>query len=75
MQNNTFLETICLKAVVKMILNCLSLKTLCHTHKTEAARFHFSVSANLALFMNTEKQAIEKVVLFVLSGKRQWYPD
>lgn len=50
-------------------------------HKTEAAIFHFPVSANLALFVNTgkavnvyEKQVIEKVVLFVLSGKPQWYP-
>lgn len=66
-----------------MILNCLSLKTLCHIYKTEAAKFHFPVSANLVLFMNTEKagnvyvhQAIEKVVfLCVLSGKPQWYPS
>lgn len=82
MQNNTFLETILLKELVKMILNCLSLKTLCHIHETETAKFHFPVSANLALFMNTEKagnvyvqQAIEKVVLFVLSGKPSWYPS
>lgn len=54
-QSNTFLETILLKELVKMILNCLSLKTLCHIHKTEAAKFHFPVSASLALFMNTGK--------------------
>lgn len=82
MQSNTFLETILLKELVKRILNCLSFKMLCHIHKTEAAKFHFPMSRNLALFVNTGKvgdvyvqQVIGKVVLFVLSGKPQWYPS
>lgn len=82
MQSSTFLETILLKDLVKGALNCLSPKRFCHMHKTEAAKFPFPVSANLVLFVNTRKAGnvyvqwvIEKVVLFVLSGKHQQYPS
>lgn len=54
-QSGTFLETVSLKDLIKRTLNCLSLKRFCHVHKTEAAKFHFPVSANLVLFMNTRK--------------------
>ena len=51
----------------------LKLKRFCHVHKTEAAKLHFPVSANLVLFTNTRKagnvcvqRVIEKAVLCII---------
>lgn len=81
-QSSTFLEAILLKDLVRRVLDCSSLKRFSHLNKTQAEKFHFSVSVNLGLFMNTRKagnvyvqQATKKVVLFELSWEPQEYPS